>query len=81
MTPSELHAYALRFAEFSETSGKGTRWPTLAQCAKHFRVTSVEVEDMADSEEGLGLIVALGIPGRGYAKLPKNRWLVEAYED
>ena len=80
MTPETLHKYAKRFATRHEKAGKGTVCPTLRQCARRFRTTVAEVEEMAECGENLDLLVGMAIPmGGASCELPHSQWMVEAY--
>ncbi len=84
MTPQELFDYADRFATKHEAKGKGTVYPTLRQAAKRFRCTYDDIQDAVDgwqADEGyLGIAVATGISGAGYANIiPRGAQLIEAY--
>ena len=82
LTPKALFTYADRFATRHEKAGRGTVYPTLRQAARRFRTTVAEVEEAVDSGDVggyLGIAVAIGIPGVGYADLPRGEWMVEAY--
>ena len=83
MTPSELFRYADNFARRHEAAGHGTVNPTLRQVASRFRVTYDEIECTCEDYCGegyLGIAVAVGITGSGYADLtPRGIQCVEAY--
>ena len=84
MTPDQLFTYADRFARRHEADGRGTIYPTMRQVAKRFRVAYDEIEDACQIYQGegyLGLVVAIGIQGHGYADItPRGEQQVEAYK-
>lgn len=85
MTPQELFNYVNRYALRNERNGNGTVYPTFRQAAKRFHCTYDDIQDAVDgyqSDEGyLGVAIAIGIPGHGYASItPRGNHLIEAYK-
>lgn len=83
LTPNSLHAYAASYASERESQGKGTLYPTVRECAKHFRVrqqTIAEtVSEPLDGDQYLGLIVGHRM-GNGISPIDKlGDQQVEAY--
>lgn len=75
MDEKKLKAYALKRAIESERKGLGTAWPTLLECARHFKVEMGEVEDTVNSSDDLDLLVAVHAYN-GIADLPYEGWEV-----
>lgn len=83
MTPEQLFNYADAFARRSESSGKGTVYPTFRMAAKSFKVTLNAIEEACQDWCGDGYMqAATGFrAGNGIGSFEaKGDWLVEAYK-
>ena len=84
-TAETVFNYANRFARRNEKAGRGTRYPTVRQAAKRFRVTQSSIVDIVEGSDIDGayfeLAVALGIPGVGNASLEGGDQMIEAYRE
>lgn len=83
MTPEELYAYANKFARRAEDAGEGTRYPTMRQATKQFKVRLSDIEDACQDYCGRGYLgLAVGFrTGSGYGVYAvKGDCLVEAYD-
>jgi hypothetical protein len=83
MTPDQLFEFADKYARQAEADGRGTRYPTFREVARHFRVTHAAIEQACedwDSAKGY-LKPAVGIKvGNSIGEFArKGEYLVEAY--
>lgn len=88
LTATALWLWARAYAKRHEDAGRGTQYPTLREATRRFRCTLDDIENTVGDDvevEGhedyyLGIAVAVGISGSGYADLePRGEQLVEAY--
>lgn len=80
----DLWRWARAYAKKREDAGRGTQYPTMRGATKRFRCSMDDIEnimgdDIGEEDRYLGLAVAVGIQGVGYADLPRGEQLIEAY--
>lgn len=82
VSAERVFRYADRFARRAEAAGRGTQYPTMRQAANALRCTYAELEAAVAEYQGvgyLGIAVAIGLPGFGYAELARGEQQIEAY--
>jgi hypothetical protein len=81
----DLWRWARAYAKKHEDTGRGTQYPTMREATKRFRCTLDDIEnvmgdDLGEEDRYLGIAVAVGIPGVGYANIEtRGDQLIEAY--
>lgn len=82
MSSEKLFVYATNFAKRSESTGRGTQYPTFKQAARRMKCTYDELQDLIDDYQGEGYMGAVvGFRTGGGVATIKSRgdYQVEAY--
>lgn len=83
MTPQQLFDFANNYARNSESSGRGTKYPSFAEVSRRFRASHSAIESAcADWDQSLGYMnpaVAVGGSGGICSIKSRGEYLVEAY--
>lgn len=83
--PEAIFKYADKYARRHEAAGNGTRYPTVRQAARRFKVPQSVIRGTVEGAyiEGtyFALATALGIPGVGAYELAEADHQIEAYRD
>lgn len=85
--PKTLYAYARKFADRAERSGRGTQFPTVRLAAKRFRCKQADILMSVEDGAGLGSVpgyfgISVGrqIAGVGHASHDREGdYEIEAY--
>jgi len=81
----DLWRWARAYAKKHEDAGRGTQYPTMREATKRFRCTLDDIEnvmgdDLGEEDRYLGIAVAVGVHGVGYANIEtRGEQLIEAY--
>lgn len=82
VTPSDLFEYANTYARNAEAEGRGTKYPTVREAARHFHVSQSSIREVCDDWQGDGymqLATAIRVGAAvGAIDIPGDH-LIEAY--